>query len=68
MVNIYICIWTNYCTVHICFSKLLEKFVIKYVSTYKEGSFKKKTSAKDVSNDAYVMFSDVCVCFSQISL
>ena len=36
--------------------------MIKYVSTYSEGTLK-KTSAKDVSNDAYAMFSSVCVFF-----
>ena len=40
------------------FSQLLGKLVVKYVSTYTSDTLK-ESSAKDLSNDAYVMF---CVC------
>ena len=43
------------------FSKLLEKFLVKYVSTYTKGTLKKKRSEKGLYNDAYAMF--VCVFF-----
>ena len=52
-------IGTNYCTVHLGFSKLLGKLVVKYVSTYTKGTLKKKKSVKDLSNEAYAMF--LCV-------
>ena len=45
----------NYCTVNSGFSLLLGKLVVKYVSTYTKGTLK-KTSAKDLPNDSYVMF------------
>ena len=37
----------NYHTMHLGFSKLLEKLVVKYVSTYTKGTLKKR-SAKDL--------------------
>ena len=45
----------NSCTVPLGFSDFLGKFVVKYVSTY-TGDTLKKRSAKDVTNDANVMF------------
>ena len=45
----------NYRTVLSGFSKLLGKFVEKYVSTYTKGTLEKR-SAKDLSNNAYAMF------------
>ena len=50
----------NYCTVCLGFSKLLENFVVKYVSTYTRDTLIKKRSV--LSNDAYVMF--LCFFFS----
>ena len=44
----------NYRTVRLCFSKLLEKLAVKYVSTYTKGTLKKR-SVRDLSNDASVM-------------
>ena len=38
------------------FSKILGKLVVKYVPTYTKGTLKQR-SAKDLSNDAYAMFS-----------
>ena len=45
----------NYRIVRIGFSKMLGKLVVKYVPTYTKGTLLKKT-AKDLSNNAYVMF------------
>ena len=44
----------NYHTVCLGFSKMLGKLVVKYVPTYTKGTLKK--IAKDLSNNAYVMF------------
>ena len=51
-------IQSNYSTVHLGFSKLLGKLVVKYVPTYTKGILKKKKkkTAKDLSNNAYAMF------------
>ena len=57
------CIRPNYCTMRLGFSKFLGKLGVKYVSTYTEGTLKQR-SAKDLSNDAYVMF--LCFLFSDI--
>ena len=40
---------------HLGFSKLLGKLVVKYVSTYSKGTLKQR-SVKDLSNDADAMF------------
>ena len=45
----------NYCTVHIGFSKMLGKLVVKYVPTYTEGTLLKKLR-EDLPNNAYAMF------------
>ena len=37
------------------FGELLGKLVVKYVTTYTKGTLKQR-SAKDISDDAYVMF------------
>ena len=39
---------------HLGFSKLLGKLVVKYVSTYTKGTLKQR-SVKDLSNDAYAV-------------
>ena len=60
----------NYRTVHLSFSKVLGKLVVKYVPTYTKGALKKKKkkkkkrSVKDlhVSCDVFVLFF-FCVCF-----
>ena len=54
----------NYCTVRLSFffSKLLEKVVVEYVSTYTKGTLKKKKkkkkkkTAEDLCYDAHAMF------------
>ena len=48
-------IQSNYRIVLLGFSKMLGKLVVKYVPTYTKGTLLKKT-AKDLSNNAYVMF------------
>ena len=49
-------IWSKNSTMHWgFFFKLLGKLVVKYVSTYTQGSLKNR-SEKDLSNDAYGMF------------
>ena len=48
-------IGSNYCTLHLDFSKLLGKLVIKYISTYTKGTLKQR-SGKDLSNEAYLIF------------
>ena len=47
----------NYHTVHLGFSKLLGKLVVKYVSKYTKSTLKNR-SVKDLSKDACVIFSN----------
>ena len=49
-------------TVHLGFSKLSGKLVVKYVSMYTKGTLK-QSSAEDLLNDAYVTFFCLFVFF-----
>ena len=58
MIKVKYRIQPNYCCVHLDFSKMLGKLVVKYVHTciLKVHLKRKKKTAKDLSNNAYAMF------------
>ena len=54
-----LCLSLPHCSLGI--SKILGQLVVKYAPTYIESNFKKKRTAKDLSNDGYALF--LCCCF-----
>ena len=50
------CIWPNYRTMHLSFSNLLGKLVVKYVFTYTTGTLKKDQGS------TYLMIHVQCLC------